>query len=318
MCIIAAKPAGVAMPDRDTIRTMWNGNGDGAGLMYIKDNRVIIEKGFMKYKAFAKKLDELERKMDLTSTPVVMHFRITTHGGTKPENCHPFPITDCIGALGKRKTNTDIGVAHNGIINIVPRKGISDTMEYIASQLAPLKRALPRFYENKNAMLLVKNAIDSKMAFLTKEGKIYTVGDFIEDEGILYSNYSYCKYTNPYRNLGNYSCYGYGGWDMYDDDYWNSSALDEIEPLMWLEEGDYIRTDRGEMYEGYDYLMDADGKVYQYDYKMDEAVMLKDCTAHSVDGLPKRFDYELAAMTPVSTCSVTHAIMAKWTGEDAK
>ena len=34
MCIIAAKPAGKAMPTRDTIRTMWAGNPDGAGVMY--------------------------------------------------------------------------------------------------------------------------------------------------------------------------------------------------------------------------------------------------------------------------------------------
>ena len=207
MCIIAAKPAGVAMPSRDTIRTMWDGNRDGAGLMYLDGGKVTIEKGFMTYKSFAKKLDQLEKRLDLTRTPVVMHFRITTHGGTKPENCHPFPITDSIGALKKLTSRTDVGVAHNGIIHIIPRSGISDTMEYIASQLAPLKRALPRFYENKNAMLLVKNAIDSKMAFLTKEGKIYTVGDFVTDKGVLYSNRSYIKSSPRYRDLGSWNCY---------------------------------------------------------------------------------------------------------------
>ena len=35
MCIIAAKPAGVAMPDNDTLRTMWNVNSDGAGFMSV-------------------------------------------------------------------------------------------------------------------------------------------------------------------------------------------------------------------------------------------------------------------------------------------
>ena len=170
MCIIAAKAAGIPMPNRERIKTMWDGNRDGAGLMYVENGQVRIEKGFMKYKDFTKVLDRLEKRLDLTATPVVMHFRITTHGGTKPENCHPFPITDNVGALKKLTITTDLGVAHNGIIPISPRKGISDTMEYIASQLAPLKKALPRFYENKNAMLLIKNAIESKMAFLTKEG----------------------------------------------------------------------------------------------------------------------------------------------------
>ena len=36
MCIIAAKPAGVKLPERDVFRTMWDGNSDGAGFMYIR------------------------------------------------------------------------------------------------------------------------------------------------------------------------------------------------------------------------------------------------------------------------------------------
>ena len=48
MCIIAAKPAGVAMPDNDTLRTMWNVNSDGAGFMYVEKGAVRIEEGFMK------------------------------------------------------------------------------------------------------------------------------------------------------------------------------------------------------------------------------------------------------------------------------
>ena len=40
MCIIAAKPAGTKMPSRDTIRTMWAGNPDGAGVMYAQDGKV--------------------------------------------------------------------------------------------------------------------------------------------------------------------------------------------------------------------------------------------------------------------------------------
>lgn len=295
MCIIAAKPAGVAMPSRDTIRIMWDGNRDGAGLMYLDGGKVTIEKGFMTYKSFAKKLDQLEKRLDLTRTPVVMHFRITTHGGTKPENCHPFPITDSIGALKKLNSRTDIGVAHNGIIHIIPRSGISDTMEYIASQLAPLKRALPRFYENKNAMLLVKNAIDSRMAFLTKEGKIYTVGDFIEDEGVLYSNSSYLKPSMRYRNLDSWNCYG-----SWDDD-WGCAGkppfqgdADTVRFLMWLDEGEYLTDADGVILDGIDYLADEQGRVYEYDYESDMAFQAPGLTAWSASGTPLRYDFDRA------------------------
>ena len=291
MCIIAAKPAGVAMPSRDTIRTMWDGNRDGAGLMYLEGGKVTIEKGFMTYKSFAKKLDQLEKRLDLTRTPVVMHFRITTHGGTKPENCHPFPITDSIGALKKLTSRTDVGVAHNGIIHIIPRSGISDTMEYIASQLAPLKRALPRFYENKNAMLLVKNAIDSKMAFLTKEGKIYTVGDFVTDKGVLYSNRSYIKSSLRYRDLGSWNCYA-----DFEDDWGDFQGIgyDDVKCLMWLDETDYLKSEDGSLIEGLDFLIDESGKVYEYDYNSDAAFLVEGMTAYTEAGTPKHFDFDQA------------------------
>lgn len=291
MCIIAAKPAGVAMPSRDTIRTMWDGNRDGAGLMYLDGGKVTIEKGFMTYKSFAKKLDQLEKRLDLTRTPVVMHFRITTHGGTKPENCHPFPITDSIGALKKLTSRTDVGVAHNGIIHIIPRSGISDTMEYIASQLAPLKRALPRFYENKNAMLLVKNAIDSKMAFLTKEGKIYTVGDFVTDKGVLYSNRSYIKSSLRYRDLGSWNCYA-----DFEDDWGDFQGIghDDVKCLMWLDESDYLKSEDGSLIEGLDFLIDESGKVYEYDYNSDAAFLVEGMTAYTEAGTPKHFDFDQA------------------------
>ena len=160
-------------------------------------------------------------------------------------------------------------------------------------------------------MLMVKNAIDSKMAFLTKEGKIYTIGNFIEDEGILYSNASYQKRTLPYRDLGawNWNCYS-GGWSNdapFEDDWWNSAdCVDDAEALMWLDEGDYVKTANGTLIEGYDYLIDATGRVYEYDYKLDAAIAVSDMTAYNCEGMPKQFDYELSDLTPVTSGSITY------------
>ena len=299
MCIIAAKAANIPMPSRETIRTMWNGNRDGAGFMYVEKGKVRIEKGFMAYESFEKALDKLEVRLDLTRTPVVMHFRITTHGGTKPENCHPFPITDSIGALKKLTCSTDLGVAHNGIIPITPRRGISDTMEYIASQLAPLKRAMPRFYTNKDAMLLVKNAIESRMAFLTGDGKIYTVGDFIKDEGVLYSNSSYKETRLTYRSLDNWDC-----WSDTDPnkDPWDWNAAEgwgDVATLMWLPEDAYLKDKDGALFEVADHLMDESGRVYEYDWKLDAAILLEGVTAHTAEGTPVAFDFEEAEPLPL-------------------
>ena len=323
MCIIAAKPAGVKMPSMETIETMWRRNPDGAGFMYVNPQKntptVRVEKGFMKLSSFKARIEELGRSIDLTEAPVVMHFRITTHGGTCPENCHPFPVTDSVGVLKKLRSNTALGVAHNGIIDIRPRKDISDTMEYILSQLAPLSKALPRFYENKHAMRMVENAIDSKMAFLNSEGHIYTIGHFVKDEGIMYSNTTFRSWWDDPRY--GYACYG-DDWDCYS---LNGSPfrtltggktkgtgktkgqivqeLDTVELALNLLSdvpGSYVTNAAGELLDGEEFAVDRHGMVYEYEPCIDAWYEHEPTwRAYKSAGLAFRFDEDLVSMEPV-------------------
>src|SRR5690606_1715735 len=134
-----------------------------------------------------------EKTIDMINTPIVLHFRITTHGGTAPGNTHPFPVTEKLPLLQMTKTKTPLAVAHNGIIDIKPsKKNISDTMEYIINQLAPLYQLKKDFYQRPAGKKMIYNFIKSKMVFLDGAGRIETVGDFITgNDGILYSNTSY-------------------------------------------------------------------------------------------------------------------------------
>ena len=278
MCIIAAKAKGVAMPDDQTIENMWYGNSDGAGFMYAENGKVYIRKA----------LDELAATHDMTQLPLVMHFRITTHGGTKPANCHPFPITDSVGVLSKLETKCRVGVAHNGVIDITPRKGISDTMEYIASQLAPLSRAVPEFYKNKHLIEMIYNATGSRLAFLTRDGSIYTVGDFIEDGGMLYSNTSY-RYSRSWRDF-NYS------WlksDISSREY--ESCMDDIDgsytykTIMWVTDGFLAGVDSDSMADEM-FAVDPANNVYVYDYDKDALVLMPGASAWSCNGTTIRFE----------------------------
>lgn len=313
MCIIAAKPAGVKLPDAETIETMWHANPHGAGFMYpvTQTNKhkgkktttkvVQIEKGFMKLSDFQARLDQLSRELDLTATPMVLHFRITTHGGTCPENTHPFPVTDSVGMLKKLRCTSTLGVAHNGVINSVfPRKGISDTMEYIATQLAPLHKALPRWWENKYALQLVENAIDSKLAILTPEGVITTIGKFTEDHGVLYSNTTYLPSLWDPRFAS--SCYG--GWDRYcfadyDDE---PDMAPSTKYLFYLDDapGSYAMDEDGSLVEDDDLAMDRGGKVYWFDSELGYWVPTN-MTACSPAGLPLRYDEDQALPEQVLT-----------------
>ena len=277
MCIIAAKPAGIAMPSTETIDNMWFRNHDGAGFMYASGGNVHIEKGFMKLEDFKNALERVSKAHDLTATPMVMHFRIATHGGVLPANTHPFPVTTSVGILQKLVCNTKLGVAHNGIISgVTPRKGISDTMEYIASQLGLLYKAVPEFYKNSNLMEMIDNAIGSKLAFLTSEGQIHTVGHFEEDNGILYSNTSYKPYND--FQLGKwdkdtkkwvYSCYAnydtyYDDYPWYKDDYCVAGTI--LVRMVGEHEDEYVVTDKG-LHIGADecdMVVDSKGNVYKY------------------------------------------------------
>ena len=261
MCIIAIKPAGVKTPAETTIENCWYNNPDGAGFMYTSGGNVHIEKGFMTLKDFKAALKRLEKTIDVVNTPIILHFRITTHGGTSPGNCHPFPVVEKLPLLQMTKFKAPLAVAHNGIISIKPSKeDISDTMEYIMSQLAPMYQLKKDFYRQDAGKKLIYNFIRSKMVFLDGAGRVETIGDFIEDkDGVLYSNTSYKTRTIYYNwDLGNYGVKLYGS--------------KHGKYMTWLTEEDgYIISD-GSLISAEYHLVDKQGNLYRYDLEADMAI----------------------------------------------
>lgn len=188
MCVICIKPAGQELPDVYTRASMWLANPDGAGLMYAYKGRVWIEKGFMTWTQMEERLARLALRLDLSAIPVVLHYRITTHGGTCPENTHPFPVCARARTLHALRTCTDLAVAHNGIIHTVkPRPGFSDTAEYTATRLARLPRT---FTQDSDALAKIAGEIGwSRLAFLDGHGRITRVGaGWAQEGGCWYSN----------------------------------------------------------------------------------------------------------------------------------
>lgn len=270
MCIIVVKKAGIATPSEEMFENMWNHNPDGAGFMYTANGGVCIEKGFMEYKDFYKAYKRVEGKIDTVQTPMVFHFRITTHGGTSPENTHPFPVTDNLSMLRKLMCKTSLGVAHNGILSVQPRSGISDTMEYILTQLSTMKCINKHFPQDKYFRKLIENEIGgSRLAFLDMEGNISTVGDFVTDEqtGLMFSNTS-CKtpkYWTPTKSV----C------DIFD-----------LGGTVTLDGNKY--SDYGEFY------VDKKGNVYGYNWEDD---MLYPSERAELEGGAK-YDSKLAELMP--------------------
>ena len=295
MCVIVAKKMGVELPSKKILENCFDVNPDGAGLMYVNENKkIVIEKGFMTFEAFYKKLTELDKKYDLKKKALVMHFRITTQGGTSPENCHPFPITDDEKKLKATYLEcNDVAFAHNGIISLYSMrddKGMSDTMLLSKELLYPLFNYNKKFYKQEHNQELIEEIIGTdKIAFLDNEEKIITIGEFKEDEGVLYSNlnhkknYNYYNYNyNDYYNYDNYSYNNYNNHELLEelilqeDDAFIESLEDEGYKILHQEgtvvygesygEKTQVQITRDEIYDVPLYCM-KDKVLYEIDYE---------------------------------------------------
>lgn len=276
MCIIAIKPKGIALPDNDTILNMWTENNDGAGIMFSDGNTVHIAKGFMRLKNLRRYLQRLERDIDILDTTLIMHFRIATDGSICPANTHPFPLSASLPDLRSVRTSCDIGVAHNGIIPIKPRdKEISDTMEYIASQLVLIREISPDFYRHEAAIKLIERNTDSKWVFLLPDGGFYTAGNFIKDNGMWYSNYSYDSWWDEYQLY------------LKGDSKNGTKKSTRRATLYWLDpELEYLIDDDGEYHDADGYLIDPYGGIYRYDCMNNYAVPMDDMRIMQMTSLP--------------------------------
>lgn len=209
MCIIVYKPTGELCPSWKTLKNCFNNNPDGCGFMYAENDAVHIHKGFMSWKKFKTAFKPLKNRVDI---PIVMHFRITTNGGTIPQNTHPFPLSENIGDLRSLDFDCEVGIAHNGIIKMTANATHeSDTMEFIR-KYAGLIVSSPTWYYNVNANRALAELIGSKMLVLSKDGHGEIVGDgWVHENGVWYSNSTFNASTWT-RYLGDWG-YGYGEYE---------------------------------------------------------------------------------------------------------
>lgn len=216
MCIIVAKRKNVEIPSNEILKNCFNNNHDGAGLMYSSNGKVVIEKGFMKFDDFKKRLDELKIKYnDFKGKSLVMHFRIGTAGSNTAENTHPYPLSGHVEDIHATKIISSVGVAHNGIISeFNPSKenpeNVNDTQNFIMKFLTPLYNGYKDFYKNDKVLSGIYKMLRSanKLAFLDgASDEIYLTDGFQTDaNGVEYSNNTY-SYSYDYINTKYSSAY---------------------------------------------------------------------------------------------------------------
>lgn len=187
MCIAILKPKGEIIK-KATLKTCFENNDDGAGYMFVKNGALQFVKGFFTFKNF---WNSYVKNVVKNGNPIsAIHFRITTHGKTNAENCHPFKIDNSLGFI------------HNGVISFVkPDKKKSDTSmfnEHI------LKRLPSNFIRNGAICDLIEESIgSSKLVFLNDRGEYLISNEELGkwQDNVWYSNdsYQWCTTWNtPY------------------------------------------------------------------------------------------------------------------------
>ena len=282
MCIIVAKEKNVGLPTYKQLLNCFEYNSDGAGFMYVKNNKVIIDKGYMTWKKFYKRYQKLCRKFNnFENQSLIMHFRIGTSSGNTPQNTHPYPISNKVNDLHRLYTKTDLGMVHNGIIHDYTPKdkftNTNDTQEFILKYVSTLYNHYPKFYKDKYIMSGMEDITNSKLAFMDITGYIYYVGDFVEENGIKFSNTSYKDWSSWYNYGFNNSLLTYKS-DV--DGYIDDNNLLPLESNWyveydgkWEEVGDRVLSWNlmtGELYEfssGEMILLDDNAIVYDENYE---------------------------------------------------
>lgn len=301
MCIIVVKPAGIEMPDSDTLWRCWVGNSDGAGFMYTLPGKekVRIRKGYMSWVAFRDALRDCPD--DLNKVPVVIHFRIGTQGYNDPANCHPFPVSEDHKALISRNSISDVAVAHNGIISLTSvssthaKEKYSDTYYFVRDYMTLIVGNDKEYYKDENKLLLLERLCDSKLAILSGNSEVKLVGKFYEESGCYFSNLSYlCSpycYSSGKTSHTNNTNY-WRKWENHEDDgdfRLNSSRIPSAKDMPYFKQIQAAFVPERYMIQddttGYltfaaeePYVYDRGGNVYLYDVEANVLVYMRGLT----------------------------------------
>ena len=190
MCIICVSPKRVRQPNVTTIRRMFQNNPDGAGSLVARDGKGIISKGFMNVDEY---IEAIRAEHFTAKDPVVYHFRISTQAGVNPQMTHPFPLSNRIEHMKVLDVECSCGVAHNGVIRLTtdPRnREYSNTALFIANYLSLIIRE-PGDLKDERVLKLIHRLAGSKLAIMDADGYIATVGEYINQKGLLFSNASF-------------------------------------------------------------------------------------------------------------------------------
>lgn len=244
MCLIAWKPKGKII-SREILEEGFKSNDDGAGIAYVDNNELYVDKGFFKFEDFIKCYDELIAEGD---RDVLIHFRNASFQMVIDEpNCHPFYFDSGEDVQterdGKKVPRYQFAVVHNGKLDWRHTDKRSDTACFIDDLLQPMLSRDPWMLEFEYGPALLKKLIGdaNKVVILRHDVEEQKTDTYIinkdgsaqqrvghEKDGCWFSNHSYVKVSHPYYG-GNARANGEPTdteYEKVDKDGWHWSYMD--------------------------------------------------------------------------------------------
>lgn len=248
MCQIILNTQGI-LPKEQLFNSFEN-NSDSAGIAYIKNGKVVIEKIIPEGNVLRQTDHDRLYNMYLSARnlhdkmPVLIHTRIATGGGVNKENAHPYRVSPTMA------------FAHNGIISELSfsKSKYCDTW-HLNSFFKRLYKSSPDFLEDDAVYAIIEALLgtSNKLAFIFADGSYEIIGEkygsWSDDNHTWYSNNSHCQvsgfvwYGNTRKPRAGTK--GFNLWDDEDDIYstYNTASKDTWD-MKEFEGYPYLGSDR--------------------------------------------------------------------------
>lgn len=160
----------------DILERGFERNSHGAGFCFIRDNKIIVRKKFIKYSSFKRSFVRDTRGL---TGPVLIHFRLATCGPQNKTNTQPIPIRQ-----------GEFVMVHNGVFSSLSLDGsrISDSVR-LAKMVGVMNWSLP-FNRGQVGLLGALCDTTSKLVFMDNTGKYRIINAKAGSwrHGVWYSN----------------------------------------------------------------------------------------------------------------------------------
>lgn len=194
MCLLILAKGG-STPSKKSLRRAGKANPDGFGFAIVGNNKIHTYKSMDLEDTIGNFYDMRDR---FPKGNAIFHLRITTHGVTDINNCHPFQV------------NEDLVMGHNGMLPIKAENGKSDT-NLFATEWLPEFDMADLLDTQAGVDELSKFASGSKLAFLNTSSHLakpwYIINEHLGHwkDGVWYSNSSYKETVwYPSHSYGSY------------------------------------------------------------------------------------------------------------------